>query len=144
LLDVRKARGAAALEFALIAIAFLMLLIGIFEFGRLLFYWNAMSEATRMGARMAVVCTKDDPNIVGNIGRFLPSSLPVSATVRYWPDGCSASDCQFVNVSINPGASVSTIIPFVSIAPYAPSFSTTLPRESMDSSGGNPTCVQKP
>lgn len=48
-------RGAAAVEFALVAIAFFMLLLGILEFGRLLYLWNTTQEVTRYAARQAVV-----------------------------------------------------------------------------------------
>jgi len=57
--SLRKSqRGAAAVEFALVAIVFFMLLIGIVEMGRVLFTWNAAAEATRYGARVAVVCPR--------------------------------------------------------------------------------------
>ena len=35
---------------------FLHVLLGIIDFGRMLFTWNAANEATRAGARYAVVC----------------------------------------------------------------------------------------
>ena len=55
-----RQRGVAAVEFALIASIFFMLLIGIMEMGRILFYWNTATEATRLGARLAVVCDIGD------------------------------------------------------------------------------------
>lgn len=48
-------RGAAAVEFALIASFFLLLLLGIVEFGRFLFLFNTVQEITRCAARQAVV-----------------------------------------------------------------------------------------
>lgn len=50
-----RQRGAAAVEFALIAILFFTLLLGIIEFGRLLYLWNTTQEVTRRAAREAVV-----------------------------------------------------------------------------------------
>ena len=47
----RAQRGSAIVEFALIAWILIMLLIGIFEFGRVLFYWSTASEAVRLRAR---------------------------------------------------------------------------------------------
>ena len=58
----RAQRGSTIVEFALIASILIMLLIGIFEFGRVMFYWNTASEAIRLGARTAVVC---DVNAAG-------------------------------------------------------------------------------
>lgn len=48
-------RGAAGVEFALIASFFLLLLLGIVEFGRFLYLFNSVQEVTRCAARQAVV-----------------------------------------------------------------------------------------
>ena len=32
-------------------------LFGVFEFGRIMWYWNAAAEATTIGARLATVCS---------------------------------------------------------------------------------------
>ncbi len=52
-------RGVAAVEFALIASILFTVLIGAMEMSRVLFYWNTATEATRLGARLAVVCNQD-------------------------------------------------------------------------------------
>ena len=51
----RPQRGAATVEFALLAIVFFMVLLGIMEFGRLIYVWNTTQEVTRRAAREAVV-----------------------------------------------------------------------------------------
>jgi hypothetical protein len=51
----RPQRGAATVEFALIAIVFFMVLLGIMEFGRIMYIWNTAQEVTRRAAREAVV-----------------------------------------------------------------------------------------
>ncbi|HEV8263095.1 MAG TPA: TadE/TadG family type IV pilus assembly protein [Burkholderiales bacterium] len=43
------------MEFALLAIVFFMVLLGIMEFGRLMYVWNTAQEVTRHAAREAVV-----------------------------------------------------------------------------------------
>lgn len=48
-------RGAAIVEFALVAPLFFLLLLGAMEFGRLLYLWNTVQEVTRNAARQAVV-----------------------------------------------------------------------------------------
>lgn len=48
-------RGVAAVEFALVAIPFFLLMFGAMEFGRLLYLWNTVQEVTRNAARRAVV-----------------------------------------------------------------------------------------
>ncbi len=48
-------RGVATLEFALVALPFFLLLLGVIEFGRLMYLWNTVQEVTRSAARQAVV-----------------------------------------------------------------------------------------
>ena len=48
-------RGAASVEFALVAALLLSLLFGIMEFGRILLAWNSAQEVTRRAARDAAV-----------------------------------------------------------------------------------------
>lgn len=42
-------------EFAVVALVFFMIIFGIIEFGRLLYTHNALTDATRRGARYAVL-----------------------------------------------------------------------------------------
>ena len=51
----RKRSGAAALETALVMIPMVMLLFGVFEYGRLLMDWNLLNNAAREGCRYALV-----------------------------------------------------------------------------------------
>jgi Flp pilus assembly pilin Flp len=51
----RSQRGVAAVEFALIAVVFFMILLGTMEFGRIMYIWNTAQEVTRHAAREAVV-----------------------------------------------------------------------------------------
>jgi hypothetical protein len=51
----RRARGQALVEFALVAPIFFLLLFGIIEGGRFILYYQALNNATREGARYAIV-----------------------------------------------------------------------------------------
>lgn len=135
-------RGAAAVEFALVAIVFFMLLIGIVEMGRVLFTWNAAAEATRYGARVAVVCPLNDPAILSRMQKIMPTLTAANVAVSYVPGGCSVASCQQVSVSIQ-NVPVTTLIPRSAATLMVPPFTTTLPRESMlNSIDGrtNPVC----
>jgi Flp pilus assembly protein TadG len=59
--------GVAALEFALVAIPFFVLLLGVIEFGRLMYLWNTVQEVTRSAARQAVVADFTDTGTAGAI-----------------------------------------------------------------------------
>lgn len=139
-------RGAVAVEFAFISLfVFFTLLIGIMEMGRLLFYWNTATEATRLGARLAVVCDFNDSIIKTKMRSMLPLLKPADIDIIYEPPVCTSDSetaratCQSVTVKILPSASVQMVIPFVPMLLTMPPFSTTLPRESL-SSDGNPVC----
>jgi Flp pilus assembly protein TadG len=51
----RKRRGAAAVEFALVAPLFFLLIFGMIEFGRMIMVQQVLTNASREGARKAVL-----------------------------------------------------------------------------------------
>ena len=55
----KSERGAAVAEFAVACLFFFTVLIGIIEFGRLLYTHNALTDAARRGARYASLHTED-------------------------------------------------------------------------------------
>ena len=50
-----RQRGAALVEMAIVILVFLVLVFGIIEFARAIFEWSRLVEATRAGARYAIV-----------------------------------------------------------------------------------------
>jgi hypothetical protein len=53
-------RGTTVAEFAVVALLFFTIIFGIIEFGRLLYTHNALTDATRSGARFAVLNVEDE------------------------------------------------------------------------------------
>lgn len=51
----RRSRGQALVEFALLAPVFFLVLFAIIEAGRFMFYYEVLNNATREGARYAIV-----------------------------------------------------------------------------------------
>lgn len=137
-------RGAAAVEFAIIALMFFTLLLGIMEFGRWLFLLNGANEATRLGARLAVVCSMDDSedNLTGiraRMSALTGGGIPADRMVLdYAPASCTAATCRTVTARI-VGAEFTPMIPFFGLPLPIPEFPTSLPREYMNSAG-NPVC----
>ncbi|MDR3409620.1 MAG: TadE/TadG family type IV pilus assembly protein [Formivibrio sp.] len=74
-------QGTSAVEFALIAIVFFTLLLGIIEFGRLFYVWNTVQEVTRRAAREAVVRWVSDADTAKNLALFGGTALPAGAEV---------------------------------------------------------------
>jgi hypothetical protein len=134
-----RQRGVATVEFALVAIVFFTLLLGIVEFGRWMFTLNAASEATRLGARLAVVCSMGDaPAIRQRMSAMTVSIQPVHMAIDYIPAGCNAGNCHSVRASVQ-GARFRPLIPFLGGDFAIPPFPVSLPREYMNSSQ-NPVC----
>lgn len=138
--SARRAQvGAAIVEFALVAMIFFTLLIGIMEFGRWLFTLNSANEATRLGARLAVVCSIADAPDIKTKMHQIAGGIPVgNMDIVYLPAGCDASNCKTVTVRLS-GATFSPLIPLMGGTYPIPDFATSLPRELMNSAG-NPVC----
>ena len=126
--------GATTVEFALALLIFLTFLLGITDFSRMLFTWNAANEATRAGARFAVVCdnTTNQAQVLAKMKALLPQINNINVT--WVPASCTPATCEGVTVSIT-GLNYQWISPLVGLAPLAlipmPTFSTYLPREVM-------------
>ena len=133
-----RQHGVAAVEFALIASIFFTLVFGVMEMARILFYMNSAAEATRLGARVAVVCDANAAIIKTKMINMLGILTTADITVSYTPPSCTASTCESVTVSVTK-EKIQTFIPFVPLTFKLPPFSTTLPRESM-TSASNPVC----
>lgn len=136
-------RGVAAVEFAIVSALFFTVLFAVMEAGRLLWTWNAAVEATRFGARLAVVCDMND-NIIKSrmIGR-LPALASSNITITYLnppaaDNTCTAATCKAVRVALN-GYTHNTIIPFLPLSLTLPPFGTSLRKEFMNSTA-NEVC----
>jgi Flp pilus assembly protein TadG len=141
-------RGVAAVEFALVSAIFFTMLLGVIEMGRLLWTWNAATEATRLGARIAIVC---DPYtskamIVDHMRTRLPTLEEGKVIITYQGQNppaddnmCDSGNCKAVNVKLT-GYTHDTIIPFVPLSLTLPPFSTTQRKEFMQTAA-NDLCV---
>lgn len=142
-----RQEGAVAIEFALVTPLLCLLLFGIVEMGRLLWTWNAAVEATRLGARLAVVCDVDrslGAPIKSRMRTMLPLLANSNITIEYMnpvdtvDPSCTNDNCKAARVRLS-GLTYRPIIPFLSLSLALPGFSTTLRKEYM-SSTSNEVC----
>jgi Flp pilus assembly protein TadG len=137
----KRQSGATAVEFALVLIIFLTFLLGITDFSRMLFTWNAANEATRAGARYAVVC--DDTGNSAQVLLKMQALLPQiqSINLAWVPAGCNAATCEGVTLTIT-NLDYQWISPIAGLAKLPairmPSFSTYLSREVMGKDPNSP------
>jgi hypothetical protein len=152
MINRHKQKGAETVEFAMIALLFFAFLFAIIEFSRAMFVWNALSEATRRGARMAVVCPveSDVPKQVALFGDIFDDKAgtlttspiisgltPDMVKIRYLDeshgevtDPAKKTDIRFAEVIIS-GYEHMLLIPLWGRPLTAPEFKTTLPTESL-------------
>lgn len=96
-LRARSDRGAAAVEFALVAPILILLVVGIAEFGRAYNVQNSLSAAAREGVR--VMALKNDP------------AKAQSAAINAAPSVDLSSGDVAVSSSCSPGADATVTIP---------------------------------
>jgi hypothetical protein len=151
-LQRRHQCGTTIVEFAIVAVVFFTLMLGIMDFGRMLFTWNSAAEATRWGARIAVVCDKLSPDQVrGKMKVIMPALANANIQIDWYnPVGvvnntCDKANCKGVEVRIT-GLTIPDLSPFMGfLMPPVPPFATYLPRESMEATNSagdsNPVCL---
>jgi hypothetical protein len=127
-----RVRGATTAEFAVTFVLFFSLVAGAVEFSRLMLFMGTAVEATRLGARVAVVCDADDGAVKSRMRTLLPTLTDSNIAVSYPGGECTAADCDPVTVSLS-GVSMPLMIPLVPLSVPIPDFSTSLPAESLSS-----------
>ena len=131
--------GSTVVEFALVLMLFLTVFLGILDFTRMLWTWNAANEATRWGARTSVVCNKNAAAVLANMKKLLPQVAAANVQIDWYDSAgaisatCDFTNCAGVNVRIT-GLNYQWLSP-IGFATHAvipmPGFSTYLPREVM-------------
>lgn len=101
----KNRRAAAAVEFAVVAPLFFLFVFGMIEFGRMVMVQQVLTNASREGARLAVLdgtLTSDVKNTV--VGYLNDASIPAAVTdVVVTPDplgGAAFGDPVTVEISI--------------------------------------------
>jgi Flp pilus assembly protein TadG len=137
-------RGATTIELAFVLVTFFMFLLGVLDFSRMLFTWNAATEAARLGARYAVVCatTSSQALALTKMRAMVPEIG--GATLAWEPAGCDTTSCEAVTVTIT-GLNLHWLSPVTGLVlpvRALPSFSTRFPREMMGQDPNNSVICQ--
>jgi Flp pilus assembly protein TadG len=146
---MKRQKGIYIVEFTIVAAVFFVLLFGVIEFGRALFVWNSLTEATRRGARLAAVCPIGHASIA-NVAVFnspdaagaspvMPGLNSSNVVTEYLDQSgvttATLSNVRYVRVSIvefQHTLLIPALLPGLpSMTLTAPPFETTLPSESL-------------
>jgi Flp pilus assembly protein TadG len=90
-------RGISSVEFAIVAVVFLMFLFGIVDFGRAMWEWNSAAKATHWGVRYAVVHNMVAPGLFtyDGVGAAGGNGIPIPAgAINPNPVVCTSAGCN--------------------------------------------------
>jgi Flp pilus assembly protein TadG len=135
---MKKMRGLVMVEFAIVGATLMMLLFACLEFGRATYSFAALNEGTRRAARLAAVCPLNDPKIAAAVNFLgINGFTNANVSVNYLSASGAALgatpalvNVYYVRVGI-VGFTIPLAIPMVSPTLTSPSFTVTLPAESL-------------
>lgn len=130
-----KRRGAAAVEFAIVLPVFVILVLGMIEIGRYIMVQQVLTNASREGARRAVLDGASESEITTAVRTYLNNSAVngTAATVVFNPpelDDADSGDPVTVTVSISRAAV--SWLPMQNYNGAALSASTVMRRETVE------------
>jgi Flp pilus assembly protein TadG len=99
----RNRRAAAAVEFAIVAPVFFLLVFGMIEYGRMVMIQQVLTNASREGARAAVLDGATVATVQNTVNSYLASGSITGATITVAPNplsGAEFGDPVTVTVSI--------------------------------------------
>jgi Flp pilus assembly protein TadG len=97
--------GAAAVEFAVVAPIFFLVVLGIIEFGRMAMVEQVITNAAREGARVGVIDDSTRAIVVDKVRRYMASAGISIATIDVTPDPPSSA-------GYGEGVTVTVSVPF--------------------------------
>ena len=134
----RGARGAAAVEFALVGTVFVVTVLATIDLSRWVFAIVSAGEAARAGARTAVVCGLEaGARVRARMAPWLDGVRGGTVAIQYLPAGCVAQQasgtpaCTGVSVTVRDYAAPGGL--WLLDALPVPPVTAYLTRESLDS-----------
>lgn len=114
---LRIRRGVAAAEFAIVLPVFLLLMMGLLEFGRMIMVQQVLTNASREGARHAALAGATACEVQGTVDAYLATATVQGATVNVNPTSLGSAP---------PGSqvSVAVTVPFEQVSWMPPWFSS--------------------
>ena len=96
-------RGVAAVEFAIVAPIFFLMVIGIIEIGRAMMVQQVLINAARVGARRAVMLSSDQQSVVDAVKEYAAGVGVTGVATSVSPNPATATAGQPVTVNVTIG-----------------------------------------
>jgi Flp pilus assembly protein TadG len=130
----RNRRAAAAVEFAIVAPVFLLMVFGMIEYGRMVMVYQVITNASREGARVAVLDGATTATVTASVNSYLTAAMITGANVVVAPNPPSTAkygDPVTVTVSI-PFSQVSWLPSPMYLGSHTLTSATVMRRETSD------------
>lgn len=109
----KERRGASVVEFAIIAPVFFLFVLGIIEYGRMVMVYQMITNASRMGARLAVIEDAVKATVESQVDQQLADSGINGATVTAWArDKDTGADKGFADLVTGDAVGVTVSVTF--------------------------------
>jgi Flp pilus assembly protein TadG len=105
-------RGAAAVEFAVVAPVFILLVLGMLEYGRMIMVQQVITNASREGARRAVLDGATVESVTAAMTSYLNGGTVSGATLTITPDPATATAGTGITVKVSVDYSKVQWLPF--------------------------------
>jgi Flp pilus assembly protein TadG len=128
-----KRRGAAAVEFAIVLPVFVILVFGMIEYGRMVMVQQVITNASREGARSAVLDGATTSSVQSAVGTYLTNAQISGGSTAVNPSPSSAASGDPITVTVSiPFTAVSWLPSPMYLGGKTLSASTTMRRESVE------------
>jgi Flp pilus assembly protein TadG len=95
-----RRRGVAAVEFAIVAPLFFLLIIGIIEIGRAMMVQQVLINASRVGARRAITLSSSEQAVTDAVTEYANGVGISGLSVEVSPDPAAAAAGQAITVDV--------------------------------------------
>ena len=131
---VRKTRrGAAAVEFAVVLPVFVILVFGMIEYGRMVMVQQVITNASREGARCAVLDGATTSSVQSAVTTYLSNAQVSGGSTAVTPEPATAASGDPVTVTVSiPFSAVSWLPSPMYLGGKTLSASTSMRRESVE------------
>jgi Flp pilus assembly protein TadG len=129
----KRRRGAAVVEFAVVAPVFFLLVFGMIEYGRMVMVQQILTNAAREGARVGILDNSTEATVQAAVDQYLTAANINGATRSVTPNPpSSASSGSPVTVTVSvPFTQVSWLPSPFYLGSTTLSYTATMRRETM-------------